>query len=107
MPKKTPAPKAIARWRYEQIEEALDERLHTDARGRIVRRASKVPVRWPSGRTKKIALATLYRWLGKFRSAGLEALQPKPRSDRGSVRRPFPAEVVLEALRLLTADPGI
>jgi len=107
MPKKTPAPKAIAVWRYERIEEALDERLHTDARGRIVRRLSEVPVRWPSGQSKKIALATLYRWLGRFRSAGLEALQPKPRSDRGSVRRPLPVEVVLEALRLLTEDPGM
>jgi len=107
MPKKTPAPKAIAVWRYEQIEDALDERLHAVARGVILRRISKVPVRWPSGRTKKIALATLYRWLKRFRSAGLEALQTKPRSDRGRVRRPLPVKVVLEALRLLTEDPGM
>jgi transposase InsO family protein len=38
---------------------------------------------------------------------GLAALQPKPRSDRGRVRRPLPDEVVQEAVRLLSEDPGM
>lgn len=59
--KQRPAPKEIALWRYEQIEEALDPRLHREARGQILRRISRTPVRWPSGDTKRIALATLYR----------------------------------------------
>ena len=102
---KNPDPKAIALWRYEQIEEALDERLHNDARGRILRRMSKTPVRWPSGVTKKISLATLYRWVDRYRRAGLEALLPKVRADRGSIQKPLDEDVVDEALRLLTKDP--
>lgn len=107
MAKRNPAPKAIAQWRYEQIEEALDERLHADARGMILCRIARAPVRWPSGETKKVSLATLYRWLRSYRHGGLEALQPKPRRDRGGVRRPLPDEVVHEAVRLLSEDPGM
>lgn len=107
MSAKRPAPKAIAHWRYEQVEEALDERLHREARGKVLRRICRVPVRWPSGNTKSISLATLYRWLRSYWRGGLAALQPKPRSDRGRVRRPLPDEVVQEAVRLLGKDPGM
>jgi transposase InsO family protein len=105
--RKRPASKAIAFWRYEQIEEALDPALHREARGKILRRLSRTPVRWPSGLTKRIALATLYRWLEGFRSGGLAALQPRRRSDRQQPRRRLPGAVVHEALRLLTEDPAM
>jgi transposase InsO family protein len=107
MATRKPAPKGIAQWRYEQIEEALDERLHAEGRGLILRRICRAPVRWPSGITKKISLATLYRWLRSYLRGGLAALQPKPRRDRGHVRRPLPDEVVQEAVRLLSEDPGM
>jgi transposase InsO family protein len=100
-------PKAVALWRYEQIEQALDERLHRDARGKLLRQISRAPVRYPSGVTKKISLSTLYRWVADFRKGGLEALQPRRRQDDGKVREPIADEVVREALRLLEADPGV
>jgi hypothetical protein len=56
----------IAFWRYEQIEQALDPAVHRDVRGEIVRRLSRAPVRWPSGVTKRIAIATLYRWIERL-----------------------------------------
>lgn len=102
---KRPESKAIAFWRYEQIEAALDPELHGAARGKILLRISRTPVCWPSGITKRIALATLYRWLEAYRQGGLEALRPRPRKDRQQPRRRLPAEVLGEALRLLTADP--
>jgi putative transposase len=101
---KTVDPRQLAFWRYEQIQEALDERLHPSERGRLLRQLSKVPVRWPSGVTKPIALATLYRWLDLYAAGGLEALQPRPRSDRGTSRTPLAPEVIDEALRLLSED---
>jgi len=107
MAKRNPDPKEIAHWRYEQIEEALERRLHAEARGMILRRICRVPVRWPSGDTKKVSLATLYRWLRSYFRGGLAALQPKPRSDRGRVRPRLPDEVVQEAVRLLGEDPGM
>lgn len=102
-----PAPKDIAFWRYERIEEALDPALHRDARGQILRRISRAPVRWPSGATKRIAIATLYRWIERHGRGGLEALQPRPRKDRQQRRRELPEEVIEEALRLLSADPAM
>lgn len=107
MAAKKPDPKTIAQWRYEQIEEALDPGLHAEARGMILRRICRVPVRWPSGITRTISLATLYRWLRSYSRNGLAALQPSSRSDRGRVRRPLPDEVVQEAVRLLSEDPAM
>jgi transposase InsO family protein len=101
------APKEIAFWRYEQIEEALVPGLHRDARGQIVRRISRTPVRWPSGRTQRIAIATLYRWIERYGQGGLEALEPRRRKDRHQRRRELPEPVLAEAVRLLSTDPGM
>lgn len=97
--------KQIAFWRYQRIEEALQESLHPSQRGRILRRISKTPVLWPSGKSKKISLSTLYRWVKQYWQGGLQALQPRPRKDLGTIRQKLPDEVVQEALRLLSEDP--
>jgi transposase InsO family protein len=104
---KTPDPENVAFWRYEQIEEALADNLSRQERGKILRRITKTPVRWPSGKTKPIPLATAYRWVRDYRQGGLEALRPKRRSDRGVIRSRLPDEVVQQALRQLTEDPGL
>jgi len=105
--KRRPAPQEIAFWRYEQIEEALAPGLHREARGLILRRTSRTPVRWPSGVSKRISLATLYRWVELHGRGGLEALRPRPRRDRQKRRRELPEGVLEEAVRLLGADPGM
>lgn len=100
-----PDPQEIAFWRYEQIEEALPEGLSKRARGKILREISRTPVRSPSGATKRISLAALYRWIQRYRMAGLEGLEPRARADKGRPRRLLPQEVIQEALRLLGKDP--
>ena len=105
--KSSPDSHQIAFWRYEKIEQALDERVHRVERSRILRAISNTPVLWPSGQSKKISLCTLYRWLHKFRQGGLQALQPLPRKDRGAIRQKLPEQVVQEALRLLSEDPSM
>jgi transposase InsO family protein len=105
--RKTPNAEDIAFWRYEQIEEALPANLSSDERGKILRRLSKTPVRWPSGKSKPVPLSTAYRWLNAYQRRGLEALRPKRRSDRGVTRAKLPDAVVQEALRQLTEDPGL
>ena len=108
MPKSNkPSPKDIAFWRYEQIEDALPSNLSSEERGRILRRISKTPVRWPSGLSKPVPLSTVYRWRAAYLRDGLEALLPKRRSDRGVTRAKLPDAVVNEALRQLTEDPGL
>ena len=100
-----PDPKQIAFWRYELILEALPSDLTHRERGKILRRISRTPVRWPTGSTRRISLATLYRWLRAYQARGLPGLRPKPRKDKGKTRRRLPAEVVESALRHLEEDP--
>jgi len=99
--------KKIAHWRFEQIEEALEPTLTRAERSRIFRLKSKAPVCWPSGETKAVPLATLYRWHKAYREGGLEGLQPKPRRDRGKKKARLPGKVVTEGLRYLSDDPGM
>ena len=98
-------PKQIALWRYELIAEALPPGLTRRERSKILRRISRTPVRWPTGATRRISLATLYRWLRAYEAKGLDGLRPKPRKDKGKPKRRLPAEVVESALRHLEEDP--
>ena len=60
---------------------------------------------WPSGETRPIALATLYRWVGRYQRGGLEGLRPVPRKDKGQTKTKLPMDVVKRAVELLTEDP--
>lgn len=106
MARRGPTPKEVALWRLALIEEALDPDLTQRGRGEVLRRIARAPVRWPTGASKRVSLATLYRWVAAYRErGGLTALRPKPRRDRGRRRRRLPGDVIPEALRLLEADP--
>ncbi len=99
-------PKAIARWRYDQIEEALGV-LRRDVRGPLLRDISRDAVLWPSGKTEPVSLATLYRWVEIYENEGLEGLRPKPRHDKGSTRTALPDDVLCKAYSLFANDPEI
>jgi transposase InsO family protein len=101
-----PAPGAIAQWRYDQIVEALGPMAH-DVRGELVARISAAPTRWPSGATRPISPATLYRWIARYERGGLAALRPKRRKDRGKPRARLPKDVVARARAILLEDPEI
>lgn len=105
MARRGPSPKKIALWRLSLIEEALDPDLTQRGRGEVLRRMARAPVCWPSGDSRHVSLATLYRWLAAYREGGLDGLRPQPRRDRGRRRRRLPPDVVPEALRRLEADP--
>lgn len=47
-------PRAVAFWRFEQLQQATEEHLHRCVRGKLLRDISRVPVRWPWGVTKPI-----------------------------------------------------
>jgi putative transposase len=101
-----PHPKAVALWRYERIEEALAARSPAE-RGPLVREAAKPPVLWPSGATRPISQASLYRWIQAFEKSALDGLRPARRKDAGKPRSPLPADVVRRAIALVEEDPGI
>ena len=99
-------PNAIARWRYEQITEALaaDRR---DVRGGLVRELERHAVRWPSGDVRPVSRASAYRWIDLFEKGALKALRPAPRKDKGKKRARLPCDVMRAAMKLLADDPGI
>jgi transposase InsO family protein len=105
MGRRGPGAHAIALWRLALIEEALDPTLTPRGRGLTVRRIARAPVRWPTGATRCVSVATLYRWIDAYEQGGLPALRPKPRKDRGKRRRRLPRDLVSEALRRLEEDP--
>jgi transposase InsO family protein len=106
MRRRTRDEKAIALWRYEQIEEALATRS-PKLRGPLLERMSRRPVVWPSGVTKPVSLASLYRWIDLYERGGLSALRPRRRKDKGRRRARIPAEVIARAVALLSDDPEI
>jgi transposase InsO family protein len=99
-----PPVRAIAFWRYQQIEPALACRTREE-RGRELRLIARRPVVWPSGDTRPVGLATLYRWVSRYLRSGLEGLRPAVRKDKGRKKARLPVEVVKKAAALLSEDP--
>jgi len=96
---------AVARWRYEQIAEALPAILTCSARAQIVRDLEDKAVIWPNGDLKPIPRATAYRWIHLYGQGGLEALRPRLRKDFGTKRARLPEDIVTRALSLWLDDP--
>jgi len=97
-------PRKTALWRYEQIEDLLDESLSPHERRALLRRLTRAPVRWPSGAERTLSEATLYRWLRRYRARGIEGLKPRLRRDRGRRRR-LKRKVLDRAVTLLREEP--
>jgi len=97
-------PRNIAHWRYEQIEELLDDALTDHERHVLLRRIARNPVRWPSGQEQRISEATLYRWLRAYKASGLQGLAPSPRRDRGCRHR-MDGSVIEKAIAYLREEP--
>lgn len=98
------SPRAIARWRFEQIAPLLDPTLSDEDRARIVAGLGSSEARWPSGTVRPLSAPTLYRWVRLYRARGFEGLVRLPRRDRGTLRAIQPAWVT-RAMALLRERP--
>jgi transposase InsO family protein len=83
----TPSPSARdwAVFRYGLISEAINPLAGQKVSQILARTAARVH-RLPDGVQRRYDIATLRLWLGKYRHGGLDALLPKPRSDKGQFR---------------------
>jgi len=93
------AARAEALFRYRVIAPLLDEHEDGSLRARITTLARE---RHLHPRRGEIAISgrTLWAWLSQFRRGSIEALRPRHRSDRGSLRAATPAVLDrAEALR--------
>lgn len=93
-----------ALFRYGVIASLLDERQDHSLRARITALASE---RHPHPRRGEIAISsrTLWTWLSRFRRGGIDALHPRHRKDRGSLRA-VPCAVLDRAEGLRRQVPG-
>jgi putative transposase len=67
---------------------------------RLIRELAAKPYAIPGSRNTYLDEKTIERWFYLWRAGGIEALQPKPRSDRGASKiRPSLQEAILQAKR--------
>jgi transposase InsO family protein len=74
-----------ALFRYRVIAPLLDERAADSVRARIAAIAQQAHAHPRRGEIH-VSDRTLWTWLAALRKGGIEALRPRPRKDRGSVR---------------------
>lgn len=90
----------VALHRYGVIAEASNTRLSPAERGALVRQIAGRSHAHPDGTERRYSRGTIDRWLREWRSGGLEALEPSPRSDTGAVRAHPELYAEAAALRL-------
>lgn len=76
----------IALLRFSLIAPIIQGALAGESIAAYCRRIAASPVRRPDGTEFRYAPTTLEKWTADYRKSGLEALMPKERSDKGSVR---------------------
>ena len=94
----------IALHRWAVIAEAANGRLTAAERGALVRQIAARAHTHPDGSPRRYSRGTIDRWLRAWRTGGLDALKPAPRSDTGTVRAH--PELFAEAAALRLELPG-
>ncbi len=93
----------IASFRYRVIAEALEVEGE-GVRAALESAAAREYVNL-GGRTVRIDVRTLWRWLAEYRLAGLNGLRPKRRKDAGELRA-LPAATLERAVKLRRENKG-
>lgn len=107
----------VALFRYQLICPALDPKLSTKARGRIVRAIAAGTHAGPFGGTHRYSRDSLDRWIRRYRAGGFEALapsirQPGSRIDTAvlelavALKAENPARTAAQVARILRASGG-
>lgn len=112
----------IALFRSQIIGALTRQRLDRGELARELRKLSTIRFRPPDAKaTRRYSVPTLERWYYAYRKGGMDALRPRPRSDRGhaqaldeqqrqlicDIRREYPNASVPLILRTLEADGRI
>ena len=98
--------KAVALFRYGLIADVLRLPLGSHDIRRALNEKAQRTYLIPGTRRTRVAVETMRDWLSLYRTGGLEALYPKPRSDRGLPRR-VPPEVAEALVSLNTEQPAL
>ena len=79
-------PSPVARWRYEVIQPALQEKAGTEKYRREIAKASRVVREFPSGRRGRVSARTIERWIASYERDGMAGLRRKTPANRGRDR---------------------
>jgi transposase InsO family protein len=75
-----------AYFRFALIAPVIQETFPDESVAAYCRRVTKKPITRPDGTMFQYKPATLERWISTYRASGMDALMPRERSDKGSVR---------------------
>ena len=96
----------VALFRYGLIAELLHLRPGSRELGAAIRKVSGREHAIPGSRRRRVAPNTLRDWMRLYREGGFDALHPKPRSDRGRLRR-MPQETAAALIEIKRRHPRL
>jgi len=96
----------LAYFRFALIAPVIQETFSDPSIAAYCRRVTDKPITRPDGTPFQYKPATLERWVTLYKAGGMEALIPRDRSDKGSVRS-LSDECILEIYRLKEKFPRL
>lgn len=96
----------VALFRFGLIAELLHLRPGSRELGAAIRKVSGREHAIPGSRRRRVAPNTLRHWMRVYRRGGFDALHPKPRSDRGRLRR-MPQETAAALIEVKRRHPRL
>ena len=96
----------LAYFRFALIAPVIQETFPDASIAAYCRRVTEKPIARPDGVMFQYKPATLERWVTCYKAGGMDALMPRERSDKGSVRS-LSDECVLEIYRLKEKFPRL
>ena len=96
----------MAYFKFALIAPAIQGTLTDPSIAAYCRRVTENPIARPDGVLFQYKPTTLERWVTQYKEGGMEALMPKERSDKGSVRT-LSDECILEIYRLKEKFPKL
>ena len=100
------ARREVALFRFGLIAELLHLRPGSRQLGAALRKVSGREHAIPGSRRRRVAPNTLRDWMRLYRQGGFDALHPKPRSDRGRLRR-LPRETAAALIEIKRKHPRL
>lgn len=96
----------VALFRFERIADLLRLEAGSKALRQRLRERAGQECSMPGTSRRRVSATTLRRWMARYRAGGLEALHPKPRSDRGR-RRALAPEVAGLLVAIKEREPEL
>ena len=96
----------VALFRFERIADLLRLEAGSKALRRRLRERAGQECSIPGTSRQRVSATTLRRWMARYRAGGLEALYPKPRSDRGR-RRALAPELASLLVAIKEREPDL